>query len=333
MTSEVDLFAVQARVTAATYRSERTFADAMALLVERCARLRTPGVPALAVFPEYVATFLALAPLGRLGRVMPSVDAATAASVLVRPLAFARALLRAEPRRPEIAALLAVGPDVARAYERTFSDLARQSEMTLVAGSALLPGGDGRVYNTSLTFGPDGSLLGTTRKVNLVWHVEDVLGLSAGRADELPIARTPAGRVGTLVCYDGFAVPHTAHEPAFCAAGEALAARGAEIIANPAANPWPWDGPWIHRPAGATTLRREQWAAEGLRAQLRAMSGARYAITAHLVGAVLDQRFDGRSEILRRDPDGSVIVVAEADRADAAEIVHARVAHAPERAP
>lgn len=332
MSPRLDLFAVQAHVSAATYRSERAFGDAMARLVDRCSALRAPGVPALAVFPENVATFLALAPLGRLGRFMPSVSAATALSVLVRPLAFARALGRARPRRPEIAALLAVGPEVTRAYERTFAGLALQSQMTIVAGSALLPGEDGRVYNTSMTFGPDGWLEARTRKVNLVWNVEDVLGLSAGRADELEIATTPAGRVGTLVCYDGFAVPHTAHEPGFRAVGAALAERGAEVIANPAANPWPWDGPWVHRAAGASTLRREQWAAEGMRSQLAAMVGARYAVTAHLVGAILDQRFDGRSEILRREPDGRVVTVAQAQRVDSEEIVHARVERAPELA-
>jgi len=329
---EVDLFAVQARVSAATYASERAFRSAMALLVERCVAVRSPGVPALAVFPEYVATFLALAPLGLVGRFMPTTTAATAASVLVRPFAFARSLLRARPRRPEIAALLAVGPDVARVYERTFAELARQSAMTIVAGSALLPGDDGRVYNTSLTFAPDGALVATTRKVNLVWNVEDVLGLSAGRAEDLPVAATPAGRVGTLICYDGFAVPHTTREPTFCAVGATLAARGAELVANPAANPWPWDGAWIYRRAGDSTLRRQQWAREGMRAQLRTMQGVRYAITAHLVGSVLDQRFDGRSEILGREPDGSATVLAEALSATADEIVHARVPHPREAA-
>jgi predicted amidohydrolase len=331
----VDLFAVQPFVDASTYASVAAFRTAMARLMDRCVARRHPDVPAVAVFPEHVGTFLALAPLGRLGARAGSTGVATALALAVRPVGVARAVARRglEGLRNggvSATALLALGEETRAAYEDVFAGLARASGCTVVAGSALLPDGDdGAVYNLSLTFAPDGRACARTRKVNLVPEIEDRMGLARGDASTLGIAETDAGRVGTLICYDGFAVPHTATEPTWCAVGTELARRGAQVVAQPAANPWTWEGRWVHAPAGSRLLRRTQWQCEGLAAQLAAMEGVRYGVTAHLVGAVLDQRFEGRSEILRRDDAGGVSVVADAPRADlspgSACVVHARV--------
>lgn len=335
----IDLFAVQAFVRAATYRSAGAFRDAMMRLGARCAARRTPAgdgghVPGLAVFPENIGSFLALGALGPIGPLLRRVDVAAGLAAIARPRRFARAARRAGIRHPEIAALLAVAPEVRAAYESTFREVARSTGLTIVAGSALLPDDDEStdVYNVSYTFDPSGRILGTTRKVNLVVDLEDTLGLTPGRASELRPIETAVGPVGTLVCYDGFAVPHTRREPAFRAVGGAIALRGARIVAQPAANPWPWEGPWVHRARGSAMSRCEQWQTEGLETQLRAMEGTRYAVTAHLIGEVLDQRFDGRSAIYERTPDGAVVVLAEARRADLSpdseEIVHANVPEA-----
>ena len=323
----VDLFAVQPRVSGGTYGSEARFEAVMRACIERCLERRPPGppVPGLAVFPEQVATYLALTPLGRLGTRLRDVRLATALAVLVRPARMAAALSRVGLRAPEIAALLALGPEIRHTWETVFGRLARESGLSIVAGSALLPDGGDEVFNLSLTFAPNGHVVGSTRKVNLVPGLEDSLGLSRGRADELMPVTLPVGPVGTLICYDGFAVPHTRSEPRWCAVGPTLAARGARIIAQPAANPWPWDGPWVHRPRADATLRREQWQSEGLEAQLSWMVGVRYGVTAHLVGRVLDQRFDGRSAIVERGPDGAVTTLAAARSANEEDVVHARV--------
>jgi len=331
---EIDLFAVQAWVTAETYRSEATFRDTAFALGRACASRRgASGRPALAVFPENFGTFLVLAPLGRAGAKLDRTELATLLAIAVRPRAFGAALRRVGLRRGKLAALLALGPEVRAVWERTFSDLARDTGMSIVAGSALVPDGavdnEDAVYNLSLTFDPDGRIAGSTRKVNLVPGLEDTLGLTPGDPAQLGPAELPVGPVGTLICYDGFAVPHTMDEPGFEPVGGALSRSGARIVANPAANPWPWDGPWVHARPGSPLLRREQWRAEGIEAQLRSMEGTRWAITAQLVGRVLDQRFDGRSAIYERARDGVVTVLAEAKSASLSpsseEIVHARV--------
>ena len=81
--------------------------------------------------------------------------------------------------------------------------IAREAAVTMVVGvSERVEAGPGRgtLFNTILTFGPDGRLLNHHRKLvptyteRLVWGPGDAEGLRA--------VDTPAGRVGSLVCWE-----------------------------------------------------------------------------------------------------------------------------------
>jgi predicted amidohydrolase len=81
--------------------------------------------------------------------------------------------------------------------------IARTSEAVLLAGviERVEAGpGSGTLYNSILTFGPDGALLNHHRKLvptyteRMVWGPGDPAGLQA--------VETPAGRVGGLVCWE-----------------------------------------------------------------------------------------------------------------------------------
>jgi predicted amidohydrolase len=76
------------------------------------------------------------------------------------------------------------------------------------------------VYNTAVLIGPDGKLIGKYRKVCLP-HGEVEKGIAPGH--DYPVFDTAIGKVGLMVCYDGF-FPEVARE---------LTRRGAEIIAWP----------------------------------------------------------------------------------------------------
>ena len=93
---------------------------------------------------------------------------------------------------------------------------------------------------------------------------------------------------------------------------------GASVIAHPAANPWAWGERWVFAADGERQIRSEQWRSEGIEAQLGAgrFESVRYAVTAHLLGDVLDNHFEGRSQILERTASGAR-PIAEARRADA----------------
>jgi predicted amidohydrolase len=78
------------------------------------------------------------------------------------------------------------------------------------------------IYNSSVLLGPDGALLGKYRKVALP-RTEIEAGITPGH--EYPVFETKLGRIGMMICYDGF-FPEPARQ---------LSIRGAEIIAFPVA--------------------------------------------------------------------------------------------------
>ncbi len=98
-----------------------------------------------------------------------------------------------------------------------FGQLAKQHDLYLVAG--LLEREGHLIYNVAVLIGPDG-LIGKYRKVCLPRSEIDG-GVQPGR--EYPVFDTPLGKVGMMVCYDGF-FPEVARE---------LTNRGAEVIAFP----------------------------------------------------------------------------------------------------
>src|SRR5262249_12878947 len=99
-----------------------------------------------------------------------------------------------------------------------FGRLAREHRTYVVAG--LIERDAHLIYNIAALIGPDGILVGKYRKVCLP-RAEIEGGIAPG--SEYPVFETRVGRVGMMVCYDGF-FPEVARE---------LANRGAEVIAWP----------------------------------------------------------------------------------------------------
>jgi predicted amidohydrolase len=99
-----------------------------------------------------------------------------------------------------------------------FGQLAKKHNLYLVPG--LLERDGHLVYNVAVLIGPDGKVIGKYRKVCLPrGEVEG--GLMPG--SDYPVFPTRFGKVGLMVCYDGF-FPEVARE---------LSNRGAEVIAWP----------------------------------------------------------------------------------------------------
>ncbi len=342
-----DLIAVQPFMRLADYGSEETFRTKIESLMERVDEARGGRVagrfphPALVVFPENIGTFLGVAGHYTVARHAATTDGALTRVLLRKLPELVRTMVRFRLRDPKRAALLLLSSTVWPIYFRTFSELARKHQAWIVAGSALVARNrrgrdsyryeprDADVWNLSLTFDPDGWVVNETRKVNLVPTLEDVLGLTPGCVDDLEPFDTPMGRVGTMICYDGFAEPHTANEPRFRTVGAHYDSLDVRILAQPAANPWPWDERWVFADPGEDQLRREQWLNEGLCCQLAGLGHVRWAVNPQLIGQIFDNRFDGRSYVFERTARGQVRVLAEARdyrlAPESEEIVVARV--------
>jgi predicted amidohydrolase len=99
-----------------------------------------------------------------------------------------------------------------------FGELARQHNLYIVAG--LVERAGHLIYNVAVLIGPDGELAGKYRKVTLP-QSEVAQGIAPGK--DYPVFDTRFGKLGLMVCYDGF-FPEVARE---------LTSRGAEVIAWP----------------------------------------------------------------------------------------------------
>jgi predicted amidohydrolase len=238
------------------------------------------------VYPElagHLALYALAPPAARRARTLAS---ALAAAAVRRPLEVLRGIASTRLLDARHAVLAALAPDAERFWKATFGPLARRLGAYIVAGSHLRLAATGELKHSSLLFAPDGRLLATTDKVNLVPGVEDGvkggLALARGEADAIPIVDTPFGSVATLIGYDAFAHARTALER-FVPLAPRLAARGGMfVLANPTAASDP---------------------ASGIEALLREVACARYAVESHLTGAVLDLQFAGSSQILERSGD------------------------------
>jgi len=99
-----------------------------------------------------------------------------------------------------------------------FGKLAKKHNLHLVPG--LIERDRHLIYNVAVLIGPDGKIIGKYRKVTLP-RGEIEGGFQPGF--DYPVFDTKLGKVGMMVCYDGF-FPEVARE---------LSNRGAEIIAWP----------------------------------------------------------------------------------------------------
>jgi predicted amidohydrolase len=99
-----------------------------------------------------------------------------------------------------------------------FGSLAKKHDLYIVAG--LVERSEHLIYNTAVLMGPDGKLVGKYRKTTLP-RGEIEGGICPG--SDYPVFETRFGRVGMMICYDGF-FPEVARQ---------LANHGAEVIAWP----------------------------------------------------------------------------------------------------
>ncbi|MES2595006.1 MAG: carbon-nitrogen hydrolase family protein [Verrucomicrobiota bacterium] len=99
-----------------------------------------------------------------------------------------------------------------------FGKLAKEHDLYIVAGLVEREGKT--LYNTSALIGPDGKMVGKYRKVTLP-RSEVEHGITPGR--DYPVFETRFGKVGMMICYDGF----------FPEVARALTIKGAEVIAWP----------------------------------------------------------------------------------------------------
>jgi len=163
-------------------------------------------------------------------------------------------ITRADLNQTLLETLAAMPESLHDAYVSGFSNLARQYDMTIVAGSLYeLEPRSNTIQNVSLVFGPDGALLGRQAKAVLSQRDQPV----SHPAEGWGVIPTPAGRVGILLGNDAL-YP----EPA-----RILAYQGADMLLTMAA---------VTRPATYHKIRQA--------AQARCQENQLYGMVSFLVG-------------------------------------------------
>ncbi|WP_018112096.1 nitrilase-related carbon-nitrogen hydrolase [Thermus igniterrae] len=197
-------------------------------------------------------------------------------------------------------------------FHGVMAEAARAFGTYLLAGSILSPPYEeelsrGRFartplfQNLALFFNPQGRLLAQVPKMELTpaerW-------LKRGRFGP-HLVETRAGRVGILICLDGFYEGHLAR----------LDALGAEVLLQPSANPALWDRPWPQDPG---RKEGEVWLASA-RERLWGRENLRFLLNPMLNGTLLGLTFEGQSGLYAP---GEALRLAQAPRGDEALLHH-----------
>jgi len=330
MPDRINLLAVQAKPTLADYRNAAAFRAKVASLMDRVAAEADLSLPTLVSFPELIGMYLSFAPFYWNDLKNETNLEGAATKIVMRDIASVPEAHRTSPAAAARYLLfLQHAVETERVYVDTFASLAREHGVYLAAGSIALPpmesepskGGrhiadDTKVYNTAYLFSPRGVCLNRVPKVNMVPGFEQRVFDPGPRAEVIP-ADTALGRIGTLVCFDGF------HETLV----ERHDALGVDILLKPSYNMHPWNTPW---PFDESKLEGESWLCSGCPSIIQGRENIRYGVNAMMVGAVFeDTAAEGLSSIAVNTgvpgapwQDG---VLAIASQPDAEEIVVATV--------
>jgi predicted amidohydrolase len=212
-------------------------------------------------------------------------------------------------------------------YSDTFSALAREHGVYLLAGSIYTPPIEyeasrgrhiaaARVQNTAYLFSPKGLCLRRTPKLNFSPPLETRIGFRRGVRSDLVPVDTALGRIGVLVCYDGFFETLIEHYDGL----------GTQIIVKPSYLTVRWDAPW---PFDSRLTEGEAWLRYGLPAMIQGRENILYGVNPMLVGKILGVEAEGLSSVSWNTGDpstpGEKALLAVAARPDEETIVAATV--------
>jgi predicted amidohydrolase len=290
-----NLVAVQLRASLEDYASGEAFRRRMTGLMEQAERTVDFSLPTIVCFPETVGLWLSFVP-----EVYDQIrDCTTIQGALVRGIPRnLRRFLGACWRYRTIGVptiFLETALEAEEIYRETFSGLARRYGCYLQAGTLYVPPIEDepvkgrhmlgrKVYNTAYLFGPNGLCLQRVPKRNLAPPLEHRFGFTAGAKTDLHPIDTPLGRLGILICYDGF------HESLV----EYYDNLGVQIVLTPSHSDRNWEQPTGFN--NAITVG-EAWARHGIAPMIQGRLNIRYALVAMMAGRVLDLEGQGCSHI------------------------------------
>ena len=309
-TGKGNLLGIEPYMLTADYASENTFYAKLDGYLTAARDRGWLNASTIVVFPEFVGTWLVAAGEGLAVLQAPTTSQAMRPVAVRHLFKIVRELLSAREQDKLTASLFRTKSQVmAHLYQSVFSRLAKQYNLSVVAGSILLPSprviggvlqaGKGPLYNTSVVYQPDGQAYPAVTKK--AFPTQDELPfVTPAPVAEIPAYDTTAGRLGVLVCADSW----------FPACYDRLKSLGVHLVVVPSflspADIWdkPWGGylGWSNAPdvdsrdIGLLT-EGQAWQKYALPGRI-ASSGARQGLNVFLKGSLWDHGADGHAFIV-----------------------------------
>jgi len=213
-TGQGNLLGIQPWVTTSDYASPQALFIHLESYLNQAKATGWINNRTIAVFPEYIGTWLVVA--GEGSRILSTKNTNQAMKILVlrHPLAFMKQIISGQASDRLIESIFQIKANqMAAGYQFVFGSLAKEFNITVVAGSILLPNPQiiqnrvtprkGALYNITAVFGPDGlPYVDLVRKIYPI--SEELPFVSAAPPNSLPTFVTPAGRLGVLICADSW---------------------------------------------------------------------------------------------------------------------------------
>lgn len=312
-TNKGNLLGIQPFVLPAHYASEGNFEQLIRAYFDR-AKAEYLLIPqkTIVVLPEYFGTWLVVAQEKTLVYEAKTMDDGLKPMVLNHIFSFAKQFFSAPDSTKDAvkhAVFALKAPQMAEIYQRVFSKLAKEYQVTIVAGSILLPNPtiengqltlhDGRLYNVTAVFRPDGSLY--EELVKKAFPIGDELSFVCPvNPATNPVFDTPVGRMGVMVCADSW----------FSAAYQNLKNKKADFVVIPSYSmgEGAWDRTWAGY-SGAPTpteakadigriTQGQAWAKYAMAGRATAEGGLKKGINVFLRGNLWDLGTDGTTVVL-----------------------------------
>ena len=241
-----NLLGIQPELQSADYRSVPHLRRKLEAYLQQAQQLGLLNPKTIVILPEHIGT--GLVATGEKREVFAARDLSEAHLWLglSHPLPWLRAALLSDSNAPFSDALLRLkASQMAADYQNLFGGLAKTYNVTIVAGSIVLPEpkvthntlqiGNGPLYNVSLVFGNNGLPLGQPQ-YKVQPHRQEDRFITAGREHEPQAIGTPAGRLGVLIGTDSWSPENY----------PILAKQQVELLAIPAFQPAPTGQPAEH---------------------------------------------------------------------------------------
>jgi predicted amidohydrolase len=241
-----NLLGIQPELFPTDYQSPERLHRKLAAYLQKARDQGLLNEKTIVVLPEHIGTWLMVS--GEKDELYQATTLKEAMNWLAvsNPLKFLRALISAKgDSRLDDAHLRMKAKGMAKEYQALFGGLAKEFNVTLVAGSIVLPEpsiidgalkiGRGALYNSSVVFGRDGLPIGQPqRQMHPIFAEHEVI--AANGEHTLSVVDTPAGRLGILIGSDSW-YPDNYRK---------LDGQGAQFIAVPAfvIGRGTWDKPW-----------------------------------------------------------------------------------------